>query len=402
MTNDLYRKIDQSITDHIEEYMGLVKQMYDHPELGFQEFAAQKLLTEYLHKTGFETRTGVVCKTDFIARYKSDKAGPTVAFLCEYDALPEIGHGCGHNLISAISIAAGTALKSVSNEIGGTICIIGTPGEENFGGKVHMAKAGVFDGVDVALMVHPDTKNGVGAKSNAINPIKFEFYGKNAHGCQPQEGASALDAAVMTYIQINLLRQFVEPNTFIHGVIREGGVAANVIPAYACMEYYFRAPTMKYALDVTEKAIACAEGACKATGTTFQTSVYECPYEDILINYTLAEMLAEKYDAIGVGPVCPVNEKGGGDSDVGAVSYVCPTIQGGIQIAEADVAIHSKEMAEATISEMGKKGLLNAAKGIAYVACDLHTNPQKLNAVKEEFVKATEKKEVTRCIKSRC
>ncbi len=381
----------QSIESHLDDYMAMVKSMYENPEIGFKEYKTQKLLADYLVKAGFETKLSVACETDFVAEYKSAKSGPVIAFMCEYDALPEVGHGCAHNLIAGIGIAAGEALKSIADEIGGTIRVVGTPAEENFGGKVHMAKAGVFDDVDVALMVHPGTKNGVGGKSNALNPVKFEFFGKNAHGCQPQDGASALDAAVMTFMQINLMRQFVEPNTFIHGIIRDGGQAANVIPAYASMEYYFRAPTMKYALEVTNKAIACAEGACKATGTTFKTSIYECPYEDTLINYALADMLTEKYELLGVEDIEPVNEVGAGSTDVGSVSYVCPTIQGSIKIAETCVTGHSKEMAAATISEMGKTGLVKAAQGIAFVACDLICEPEKLQLVKDEFAKATSK-----------
>ena len=389
--NELYTQISNKIESKIETYMDMVKAMYDNPELGFKEYEAQKMMVKYLEDNGFEVEKAIACDTDFVATYKAKKAGPTIAFMCEYDALPEVGHGCGHNLIAGIGIAAGEGLKEVIDEIGGTIKVVGTPGEENFGGKVVMSKAGVFDDVDAALMVHPGTKNGLGGKSNALNPVKFEFFGKNAHGCHPQDGASALDAAVMTYMQINLLRQFVEPKTFIHGIIREGGAAANVIPAYASMEYYFRAPTMKYALEVTEKAIACAEGACKATGTTFKTSIYECPYEDTLVNYGLAEMLKEKYELLGLEDIQPVNEEGGGSTDVGSVSYVCPTVQGGIKIAESDVTGHSKEMAAATITEAGKNALLNASKGIAYVACDLITDPEKLAKIKEEFNKATGK-----------
>ena len=389
--NELYTKISNKIDSKINDYMDMVKAMYENPELGFKEYETQKLLVKYLEDNGFEVETSIACDTDFFGTYKSEKPGPTIAFMCEYDALPEVGHGCGHNLIAGIGIAAGEGLKEIIDEIGGTIKVVGTPGEENFGGKVVMVEAGVFNDVDVALMVHPGTKNGLGGKSNAINPVKFEFFGKNAHGCHPQDGASALDAAVMTYMQINLLRQFVEPQTFIHGIIREGGAAANVIPAYASMEYYFRAPTMKYALEVTEKAIACAEGACKATGTTFKTSIYECPYEDTLVNYGLADMLKEKYELLGLTDIQPVNEKGGGSTDVGSVSYVCPTIQGGIKIAGDDVTGHSKEMAAATISEQGKQALLDASKAIAYIACDLITDPDKLEKITDEFKTATAK-----------
>lgn len=384
-----YEVINNTIEQNIDGYMAFVKEMYDHPELGFKEYESQKLLVNYLKNAGFEVETSLAVETDFVATYKAEKEGPTIAFMCEYDALPEVGHGCGHNLIAGIGVAAGEGLKAIIDEIGGTIKVVGTPGEENFGGKVEMVKAGVFNDVDVALMVHPGTKNGLGGKSNALNPVKFEFFGKNAHGCHPQDGASALDAAVMTYVQINLLRQFVEPKTFIHGIMKEGGHAANVIPAYASLEYYFRAPTMKYALEVTEKAINCAKGACEATGTTFKTTIYECPYEDTLVNYGLADMLKEKYEMLGVEDIQPVNEEGGGSTDVGSVSYVCPTIQGGIKIAGSEVTGHSKEMAAATITETGKKALLDASKAIAYVACDLICNPDKLNAIKEEFKKAT-------------
>ena len=386
--NTLYKKINESIIIHLDEYFDLVKDMYEHPEIGFQEFHTQEILTDYLIKVGFDIKQSVVCKTDFIGEYKSEKAGPTIAFMCEYDALPEVGHGCGHNLIAGIGIAAGEALKGIADEIGGTIRVIGTPAEENFGGKVFMSEAGIFNDVDVALMVHPGNKHGVGGKSSAINPIKFEFFGKNAHACEPEEGRSALDAAVMTYVQLNMLRQFVKPGTFIHGIIRHGGEAANIIPAYASLEYYFRAPKMAYAKEVTEKAIKIAEGACMAHGVTMKTTSFESPYDDTLVNYRLASLLKEKYEYLGLTDIDPVNEEGGGSSDVGNVSYICPTLQGSIKIAEKDVLAHSKEFADATVSKMGKDALENAAKAIAYMACDLITNKDLLNEVKEEFHKS--------------
>lgn len=382
---DNKQKILDFVVSKTDDYMALVKTMYENPEIGNQEFETMELLTNYLIKAGFETQKGYVVPTGFIGTYDTKKEGPVIAFMCEYDALPEVGHGCGHNLIAGIGIAAGEALKQVVDQYGGKVIVLGTPAEENFGGKVSMADAGVFDTIDVALMVHPSTKNGVGSKSQALNPVKFEFFGKNAHACHPEKGASALDAAVMTFTSINMLRQFVESGTYIHGIIKDGGNAANVIPAYASLEYYFRASTMKYAKEVTEKAINCAKGACQATNTTLKTSVYECPYEDTLINYTLAEMLMNKYHEIGVADVDPVDEEAKGSTDVGAASYKCPTIQGNIKIASDDVLGHSKEMAAATISEDGKNGLIKASQAIALVALELLENPDKLKQVKEEF-----------------
>lgn len=375
----------QKIESNIEAYMELVQTMYDNPEIGNEEFETMKLLVDYLDKVGFKTTSGYVVPTGFLGEYDTGKEGPTIAVMCEYDALPEVGHGCGHNLIAGIGVATGEAVKEIIDQFGGKLLVVGTPAEENFGGKVSMSEAGVFDEVDVALMVHPGSKNGVGGRSTALNPIKFEFFGTNAHACKPQQGASALDAAVMSYLQINLLRQFVNQNTFIHGVIKEGGEAANVIPAYASLEYYFRAPTMSYAKEVTEKAIQAVDAICKANNVTYKTSTYECPYEDTVINYKLADILTEKYTELGVENIYPVEEIAGGSTDVGAVSYRCPTIQGNIKICGEEVSGHTVEMAQATISKDGEKGLIKASQGLALTILELLENPALLAEVKQEF-----------------
>lgn len=375
----------QKIESNIEAYMELVQTMYNNPEIGNEEFETMKLLVDYLDKVGFKTTSGYVVPTGFLAEYDTGKEGPTIAVMCEYDALPEVGHGCGHNLIAGIGVATGEAVKEIIDQFGGNLLVVGTPAEENFGGKVSMSDAGVFDEVDVALMVHPGSKNGVGGRSTALNPIKFEFFGTNAHACKPQQGASALDAAVMSYLQINLLRQFVNQNTFIHGVIKDGGEAANVIPAYASLEYYFRAPTMSYAKEVTEKAIQAVDAICKANNVTYKTSTYECPYEDTVINYKLADILTEKYTELGVENIYPVEEIAGGSTDVGAVSYRCPTIQGNIKICGEEVSGHTVEMAQATISKDGEKGLIKASQGLALTILELLENPTLLAEVKQEF-----------------
>ncbi len=378
-------EIKKAVMENKDSLMSLVRRMYEHPEIGNEEFESMAMLAEKLKESGFEVETGYVVPTGFIGRYSSPKKGPTIAFLCEYDALPEVGHGCGHNLIAGIGVGAGIGLKSVVDKLGGQILVIGTPAEENFGGKVSMAEAGVFDAVDAAMMIHPSTENGLGGRTNALNPLKFEFFGKNAHGCRPQEGKSALDAAVLTYININLLRQFVQPDTYIHGIIRNGGEAANVIPAYASMEYYFRGTTMAYVQELSEKAKKCAEAAALATGCELKISVYECPYDDVKINYTLCGLLKEKYEALGLQEIQDVRETPRGSSDIGAVSYRCPSLHGYIQIAEKGVAGHSKEMAAATISSMGEAGLIAGAIALAEAGADLIENPALLQKVKQEF-----------------
>lgn len=381
---DATQIIKSLIEDNTEGYMEIVNTLYENPEIGNEEFESMKLLVDYLDKAGFETESGYIVPTGFLGTYDSGKPGPTIAFMSEYDALPEIGHGCGHNLIAAIGVAAGEALKAVIDEYGGKVLVVGTPAEENFGGKVSMADAGVFDDVDVALMVHPGNKNGVGSRSSALMPLKFEFYGKTAHGSHPEHGISALDAAAMSYIQINLLRQMVKPHTYIHGIMKDGGDAANVIPDYASLEYYFRAPTMDYAKEVSKKASEMVKNISRANGTTVEISEYECPYEDTVINYKLADILTEKYEELGVSDIQPVVETATGSTDVGAVSYKCPTIQGNIKIVPDEVSAHTTEMADATITDAGQDGLIKGAQGIALVALELLENPELLAEVKAE------------------
>lgn len=377
------------IEEHLDTYMACVNEMYEHPEIGNEEFETMKLLVRVLDDFGFETQSGYVVPTGFIGTYKSEKPGPVIAYLCEYDALPEVGHGCGHNLIAGTSLAAGAALKSLIDELGGEVRVIGTPAEENFGGKVSMSNAHVFDDVDVAMMIHPSTEDGLGGRTLALNPLKFEFHGVNTHGCQPQHGKSALDAAVLSYTGISMLRQYAEPNTFIHGIISQGGEAANVIPAYAEMKFYFRGTTMDYVKKLSDRAIDCVKGACLATGCTYDVSVYECPYEDCRMNYTLCDLLKEEYESVGRTNPKPVDEVPNGSSDIGSVSYVCPALHGYIKIANEDVHGHSKEMASATVSEAGRSALRDGAIALANIGRRLIESQALLAKVKEEFKQTT-------------
>lgn len=377
--------IQAKIKENMTDYMMIAQTLYDNPEIGNEEFKSMKLLVDYLDQAGFEMQSGYIVPTGFLGTYDTGKPGPTIAFMCEYDALPEIGHGCGHNLIAAIGVAAGEALKAVIDEYGGKVLVVGTPAEENFGGKVSMADAGVFDAVDVALMIHPGSQNGVGSRSSALVPVKFEFHGNSAHAAaSPWEGVSALDSAVMSYMQLNLLRQMTKAHTTIHGVIKEGGEAANVIPDYASLEYYFRAPTMAYAREISEKAKEMVVGINQANGTTVEISEYECAYEDTVINYKLADILTEQFEKIGVENIQPVDEVAGGSTDVGAVSYKCPTIQGNIKIMPETVGAHTREMANATLTDAGRNGLIKGAQGIALTALALLKEPTLLEEVKAE------------------
>ena len=377
-----------NIIKNLDIYKSIVKTLYDNPEIGLQEFETSKFLSKVIQDLGFDVTYPYVLDTGFMGKYVSKKKGPKIAFLCEYDALPEVGHGCGHNLISAISIAGACALKEVIDDIGGEIYLMGTPAEENFGGKIEFVKGNAFKDIDLALMLHPGTSNRIGSKTLALMPIKFEFFGKNSHGCNPYEAKNSLDAAVLTYNGISMLRQYALPNTFIHGIIKDGGKEANVIPAYSSMEFYFRNPKMSYVKELVDRAIKIAEGASLQTGTTLKTSIYECPYDDKLIIYTLCNKLKEAYQELDLCDILDVNEIPGGSSDVGAVSYVCPTLEGSIKIAGKEVLGHSVEMALATISEQGTQAIIDGGISLAKIAYEYITNENFRNEVNQEFEKS--------------
>lgn len=363
----------------------ITKKLYENPELGCQEYKSSKLLVDCLKEYGFEVKFPYIMETGYLATYEGKKNGPKIGFLCEYDALPVVGHGCGHNMICTISIAAAIALKSVIDQIGGTICVFGTPAEENFGGKVQMAKAHAFDSLDVALMIHPGTKNGLGGRSQALVPLKFNFHGTSAHACRPYNGASALDAAVSTYQGINMLRQFMKQPSFIHGIFRDGGAAANVIPETASLEYYFRSSTIEHASYLANRAKEIALASATMNKCSVDFEAYEETYDDTKINYELARGLREAYEAIGLTNISDVEEIPSGSTDIGAVSKVVPTIQGNIKIAPSTVNGHSKELAAATISDEGKNALKNGGLALALFAYKYITDKEYQKSVWEEF-----------------
>ncbi len=370
----------------LDEFMGYVKEIYDNPELGNQEYKTSKLLASVLVKYGFETKCPNLLETDFLGIYESKKKGPKIAYLCEYDALPDVGHGCGHNLIGVTSILAAIMLKEEIDEIGGSIYVFGCPAEENFGGKVELAKLDAFKVCDAAMMLHPSSKYQVGSRTSALIPVRFTFHGKTGHGCNPYEAKSALDGAVMTYQGISLLRQFFKPGTYLHGVITNGGKAANVIPDLAVLDYYFRAPSMKYATYVKDRAIKVATDIADMYDLTLETEIYESIYEDKKINYTLAKELKKIFSEMGID-AADVNEVPAGSSDVGAVSYQIPTIEGNMQICDSSVGGHTREFADATISSKGKEALKNGSLALAKLGYNLITNKELLQEVKDEFKK---------------
>ncbi|KRD82639.1 amidohydrolase [Bacillus sp. Root147] len=380
--------INETINNLQDTFYDVSKYIGQNPELGHEEFKACKALTDVLKEQGFTVEIGTCdLPTAFTAVYDSQKPGPSIGFMAEYDALPDLGHACGHNLIGTMSIAAGIGLSKAVAETGGKVYVYGTPAEETRGGKVTMAEQGIFNHLDVAMMVHPYYCHQKSGRSLAMDAIQFEFFGKSAHAAAaPHEGINALDGVLQTFNSINALRQHVKPDVRIHGVITEGGKAANVVPDYAVTQFYVRASTRAYVDEVTEKVKACANGAALATGTKLKISNYEFSYDDMQTNQTLSDVYTNNLISLGVSEQSITEDQGDhGSLDMGNVSQVVPAIHPYIQICDDYFVCHTHEFREAALSEQGREAMILGAQTMALTGYDVLTNQALLQKIKEEF-----------------
>ena len=353
--------------------------IYRNPELGNEEYKAAEALTSFLKEHNFSVESNIAgMETAFKATFESGKPGLTVGYLCEYDALPKIGHGCGHNMIGVMSAGAGVVLSKVLSEIGGKVIVYGTPAEETNGGKVILTEAGVFDELDAAMIVHPDGETRASGSSSALYPLRFIYKGKTAHAAScPEKGINALNSVIQLFNGIDALRQHVTPDVRMHGIITKGGVAANIVPDEAVADFYFRASTKERVTEVVEKVKKIAEGAALMTGATLEMERYELPYDDLKTNETLSEMFNENLRALGITDIKEAKTTGG-SSDIGNVSHVAPTIHPYIGITDCPMVGHSVEMAKATTTNKAHDRLLIAALAMAYTGYDIINNGKSL------------------------
>lgn len=362
----------------------------ENPELGHEEFKACEILTDTLKQHDFNVEIGICdLPTAFKATFDSGKAGPVIGFMAEYDALPELGHACGHNLIGTMGIAAGIGLSKVLSETGGKVIVYGTPAEETKGGKVTMAEAGIFEELDVAMMVHPLDSYMKSGDSLAMDAIQFEFFGKAAHAAaSPHLGINALDAVLQTFNSINALRQHIKSDARIHGVITEGGKAANIVPDYAVAQFYVRAGKREEVNKLVEKVKQCAEGAALQTGATVKASFYEFSYDDMITNQTLSDLFTKQLIDLGVDP-SEIQEQrdGSGSLDMGNVSQVVPSIHPYVKICNDVYACHTNEFREAAMSDQGRDAMILGAKSMALTGLEILTNKELLAEIKAEFIK---------------
>ncbi|TWE06294.1 amidohydrolase [Neobacillus bataviensis] len=363
--------------------------LYYHPELGDEEFESMKLLVEFLEQHQFLVEKGIVGRpTAFKAVYDSKKEGPTIAYLSEYDALPEVGHGCGHNMIGTMSAGAGVLLSKVVDEIGGRVIVLGTPAEETNGAKVPMAEQGVFDDIDAAMILHPADESYESGDSLAMDAIQFDFRGRTSHAAaSPEKGINALDAVIQLFNGINALRQHVTSDVRIHGIIKEGGVAANIVPDKAIAQFYVRAKDRNYLNEVVQKVISIAEGASSMTGADVHIENYELSYDNMVTNQTLSQLFTSNLLTTGVKQVEKAKESYG-SIDMGNVSHVVPAIHPYIGLDSPGLIAHTREFADLTITDNSHKILARGALALALTGFDLITNKEVFEKMKNEFRQA--------------
>ena len=360
--------------------------LYQNPEVGYQEFKACEFLSRFMEERGFKAEKGTGgVQTAFLARPSQvSKRRPCVAFLAEYDALPGVGHGCGHNLIAAASVGAALALGRHLGGVAGTHALVGTPAEEGGGGKILLAEAGVFSEMDAAMMCHPSRINRPGEEMFGRVKFKAEFFGQASHASvSPDRGINALDAMVAAYNNISMLRQQIRPDARIHGIITHGGDAPNIIPQYTAGLFYVRAATRRYRDEVYQKVERCMEAAALATGASYKIEVGQPTFDPIKRNLPLEAAVRANMEALGVS-VDPDDGRRG-SSDIGNLSFYLPAIHPSVAIVDPEVPGHSQVFAEATMSPRGKDALLKAAKFLAMTAYDFLAVAELREKVKEAF-----------------
>ena len=357
----------------LEEICRLNDDIADHPELSGEEFRTSEKIVEYLRSRDFDVEYPFNnMGTAFRATYGKNNHHRKIALLAEYDALPEIGHACGHSAICSISILAALALKKLQDQLDADIHIIGTPAEETYGGKCIMVEDGVFDQYDFAILVHPNHFSASGANLLALDSAIYDFYGKASHGAAaPWEGINALNAARLLFDSVDMFRQHVRPDVRIHGIINHGGVAANIVPDYAQVSMYTRASDRHYLNEITKRVDTMAECAAMMTGCTYQKTVPDKPFDNLKSNPAVEAVISDTFAELEVPTTC--TDALFGSSDIGNVSFRCPAFHPVLKVCDAP--IHTAEFAAIMKSDALHGAIRTGALLISYTIAKIFSNP---------------------------
>ncbi|NLD78556.1 MAG: M20 family metallopeptidase [Acidimicrobiales bacterium] len=386
----LKSRVDAAVASDTDHLIGISRQIHGRPELAFEERHAHDLLTGALEDAGFQVeRSAFGLDTAFAARVGSGD-GPLVAILCEYDALPGIGHACGHNVIAAAGLGAGLAAARFAEELGGSLVVLGTPAEEGGGGKVMMAERGAFEGVDAALMIHPAGLDLARFGAIAIQQVAVTYRGHAAHAAAaPHLGRNALDAAVLGYVNVAALRQHILPTERIHGIFTDGGRAPNVVPESASTFWYVRSPTVAGLAALKERVMAALEAGATATGCTVEHEWQHPAYADMVDNDVLVDLYRQNVERTGRTLVEPDDQiKVVGSTDMGNVSHLVPSIHPTIAVSPPNVPIHTTDFERFAGGSEGDRAVIDGARTLAGMVVDLWVDRSLLTAVKEDFAAA--------------
>lgn len=355
-----------------EELRSISHWMYENPEIGYKEFESSRRLSEFLSGRGFEvTYPAYGLETAFEATVGS--TGPRVVICCEYDALPVVGHACGHNIIATAALGAGIGLAGLAEELGIRVTVLGTPAEEGGGGKVELINAGAFEDAAASMMVHPSPTDLLDPSFQARESFTVEYFGKESHAAfAPQLGINALDAFVQAYVNVATLRQALYPGDTVHCIIDHGGDASNIIPSHTSSTWGIRAESNERLQELLPKVRACFEGAAIATGCRLEFNPLDHPYLNMINNQIMTSIYSANSDALG-RPMPKEEETGpeGGSSDMGNVSQVVPSIHTMLAIDSDGSVNHQMEFAAATINPSGDKAIRDGALGMAYTIIDM-------------------------------
>ena len=396
--------LKEKVKSEVDATMPRLVEMSDwigkHPELGSEEVESSKLLAGELRKHSFKVEMGVLgMPTAFKAVHKGKGKGPIIAFLCEYDALPGVGHGCGHNIIGTSGLGAGIAVSKQMKGLPGELWVIGTPAEEGHGpssaAKKRMAEAGFFEGVDAVMMMHPmgNSKVTVATGFLAITGIRIEYEGKTAHAAaDPQNGLNALNAAVLCFMAIHANRQQLrrDANPVVHGIITEGGLANNIIPDRAVLQFGVRSSDDSYIPTLVQMVENSAKGAAIATGCEVKITANPGLKSNVR-NPPLEKLFVKAYKELGIeaeDPDYTAAQPPGGSTDFTDLSHFVPGMHTMFGFTKADITGHSRELCAATMTGEGHKGIEIGAKVLALAGIEVLTDAKLRAEIKEAFNKA--------------
>lgn len=398
--NEYSGRVQREVELIRDDIIRVSQSIHAHPELGLHEQWSCGFLVDEARAKGFEVETRVAgLDTAFIARYSSKKPGPAIGLLCEYDALPELGHACGHNIIAAASFGAAVALRSIVTELGGSIVLIGTPDEEAIsdeskGGKVVMARAGVFDALDAAMMMHPlGGANAVWRYAFPLKDFNVRFEGKSAHYTEPEQGINALEALLMFLNDVNAIKRAWSPSVmFAYTITDGGGPSAITVPRSAEAHITMKAFNGEYLEACFERVRTCVQAVSDMTGAKGNLQVLD-EYRHMIPNLHLAAGMARNITALGGSVESPVDSQRtlerrtypGLSTDFSDVSWVVPGIHGYCALGGESLVAHTSEFAQAAGSDPGSSAVLLAAKAMAMTAADMLADPVFAKAVKDEF-----------------